>query len=60
MKIDKRTIFLTLLFLFLPFAEGISNSGRGLYYVTGAEVNIRSGPGLTYSVVGKRQKGCYG
>lgn len=53
----KLTALLTILFLLLPFTEGIADPGRGLYYVTGNEVNVRSGPGQSYSVVGKRHKG---
>lgn len=48
------TIILAL-FLLLPAGE--ASAQPGLYTVTGDRVNIRSGPGTGYSVVGSRGKG---
>lgn len=53
----KPTVLLTVLLLFLSLVEGSAYTGRGLYRVTGSEVNIRSGPGSHYSIIDKRQKG---
>lgn len=53
MRNGKLTFLLALLLLVLPVTEGLASSGRGLYTVTGTDVNVRSGPGPGYSVVGK-------